>query len=136
MRSHYFSMGRATWCCFVFLLSFVLGVNCQSEAGSSLSSSESTKPPPSNTGVSVSSTASGVSYGVSGTSTGTADFPTLSGYSDCGMSSYLGVIFLYKFERLLLRSVFLVTNCFAIAVASSDCPSLTASDCYCNSTNV
>ncbi|KAF9648427.1 hypothetical protein BDM02DRAFT_3115470 [Thelephora ganbajun] len=107
MRSRYVLM-QAMCCCLAFLLS--LGVNGQTGVSSPTPSSLSlsTKPPPS----SISSSTSGVSLGVTGTSTGTADFPTLSGYSDC------------------------VTNCFAVAVASRNCPSLTAPQCYCNSTNV
>lgn len=105
MRSHPTSM-QATCFCFILLLSLALGVNGQSETNSTIPSS--TRPPSST----LSSSTSGVSLGVTGTSTGTADFPTLSGYSDC------------------------VTSCFALAVASTNCPSLTAPECYCNSTNV
>jgi len=105
MRSHYFLM-QATRCCFVVLLSFVLGANGQTGSSSPIPSSST------NTLSPISSSTSSVSLSVTGTSTGTADFPTLSGYSDC------------------------VTNCFAVAVASVNCPSLTAHECYCNSTNV
>ncbi|KAF9783842.1 hypothetical protein BJ322DRAFT_881712 [Thelephora terrestris] len=106
MRPHHILM-QTTGVCFAFLLIFTLGANGQ-ETNSSIPSSSSTRPPSST----ISSSTSGVSLGVTGTSTGTADFPTLSGYSDC------------------------VTNCFALAVASTDCSSLTAPQCYCNSTNV
>jgi len=108
MRSHFLIQATGFW--IVFLLSFgLIGVNGQTQTNvsSSIPPSSSTRPPSS-----ISSSTSGVSLGVTGTSTGTADFPTLSGYSDC------------------------VTNCFALAVASRNCTSLTANQCYCNITNV
>jgi len=84
MRSHHV-FTQATYACVALLLSFILGANCQTGVSSSIPSSLSTQPPSST----VSSSTSGVSMGVTGTSTGTADFPTLSGYSDCGMDGFL-----------------------------------------------
>ena len=84
MRSHNV-LTRGTYTCVAFLLSLILGATCQTGVSSSIPSSLSTQPPSST----VSSSTSGVSLGVTGTSTGTADFPTLSGYSDCGMEKFL-----------------------------------------------
>lgn len=87
MRSHIL---QATGCCFAFLLSFILGVSGQTGVTTSIPSSlipsslSTLSPQLSVGGSSMSSTTSGVSLGVTGSPTGTADFPTLSGYSECG----------------------------------------------------
>lgn len=90
MRSHFILL-QASCYYFALLLPFILGVSGQtgvtSPPPSSSSSSSTPSSSPSSGGSSLSSSTSGVSLGVTGTPTGTADFPTLSGYSECGTSN-------------------------------------------------
>jgi hypothetical protein len=81
---------------------------------------------PSFTGTTSSTTAttSNTTTRTSTTQTNSAAFPSLTGYSSCGMILHL----LCCYEKLIIRSV---TSCLAMGSSAANCTSVVDVNCYC-----